>query len=364
MAREPRAMRQDHPSGEFGGGNTHRGHAKLPMVGQGFVCLIGAFIVAVLSFIGRNPAREDDRMRLAIGEDGVGTTSLAVSSNGSLIATTDTAGRVAVRDEERGWRSKELADYEDFAVSVAVTPDGRFLAIGGIESGITLWDLEQENDKQTELLPQKWVAAMAFSPDGRSLAAASRTSTEVIVWDLIERREKMILTSRSPVLCLAFSPDGRYLASGERGNGASIYVWDLKTGCARRVLEGSSGPVVAVAFSPDGATLASAAQHENGVRLWDVSSGRSCRVIARKLFGTCSVTFSPNGGELALVGSDGMVRLCSVATGVDRAGLDGRANQLNRVAFSADGRILVATGSGDNHIRFWELVTNLVGDTT
>ncbi len=52
-------------------------------------------------------------MRLADGEDGVGTTSLAVSAEGSLIATTDTAGRVAIRYEERGWRLEEFADYQD-----------------------------------------------------------------------------------------------------------------------------------------------------------------------------------------------------------------------------------------------------------
>jgi WD40 repeat protein len=355
MARVPKAAQQDQSSVAFGARKTHRGHVKLHVLGKGFVCLIGALIVAELSFVGRIPAREDNRVRLAEGEDGVGTMSLAVSASGSLIATTDTSGRVAVRDEQRGWRSKEIAYYEDFAVSVAVTPDGRFLAIGGIESGITLWDLERAGTGQSELLPLKEVRAMAFSPDGRSLAAACHGSTQIVVWDRTERREKMILTSHLPVVSLAFSPDGRYLASGERGIRASIYVWDLETRHARLVLEGSTGPVVTVAFSPDGAMLATAAQFENGVRLWDVSSGGACRVVAGHAFGTNSVAFTPDGKALASAGSDGMVRLWSAATGEQCAVLNGRSNRLNHLVFSADGRILVATGSGDNHVRFWEL---------
>ena len=70
--------------------------------------MIGAVVVAELSFVGRNPAREDNRMRLAEGEDGGGTNSLAVSPDGSLIATTDTEGRVAVRDEEKATLQADL----------------------------------------------------------------------------------------------------------------------------------------------------------------------------------------------------------------------------------------------------------------
>jgi WD40 repeat protein len=36
---------------------------------------------------------------------------------------------------------------------------------------------------------------------------------------------------------------------------------------------------------------------------------------------------------------------------------------MNHVAFSPDGRILIATGSGDNHVRFWDL-TEMILDNT
>ena len=213
MGRKPKDVRQGQPSVEFGGWKTHRGHVKLHAFCQGLVCLIGAVMVAELSHVARDPAREDNRMRLAEGDDGVGTTSLAVSPNGSLIATTDTAGRVALREEARGWRTERFADYQGYAVSIAFTPDGRFLAIGGIGCGIALWDRERDGNEQSEWLPQPWVKVMAFSPDGRSLAAASKTTTQIVVWDPTERREKITLASHSPVLSLAFSPDGRHLAS-------------------------------------------------------------------------------------------------------------------------------------------------------
>jgi WD40 repeat protein len=340
---------------KFGGWKTRRGHVKLHELGRGLACLIGAIFVAETSFVDRNSTREDNRMRIVEGEDGVGTMSLAISPKGSLIATTDSVGRVSLRDEKLGWQIGKFAAYQGCARSVGFAPDGRFLAIGGTNFGIALWDRERDNIEQSEVLALQDVRAMAISPDGRYLAAASNASSQVVVWDWNERSEKTILTSRSPVLSLAFSPNGRYLASGEKGNRPSIQVWDLETGRARLVLDGSLGHVVAVAFSPDGAMLATAAAFENVVRLWDMTSGHLRRMIAGHPFGTNSVAFSPDGRALASAGNDGMVRLWSVATGELRAALDGRTNRLNRVAFSPDGQIIVATGSGDNHLRFWEL---------
>jgi WD40 repeat protein len=351
----PRVAREDQTSVEFGGRQIHRGHVKLHVLGRWFFCLIGAVMVAELSFLRRNPAPEDNRMQLSEGEDGGGTNSLAVSPDGLLIATTELNGRVVLRQEAHGWQSEEFADYGDYAMSVVFTPDGRFLVIGGSDFGIALWDRERDGSEQSAPLPLKRVNAMAISPNGRCVAAATYASTQVIIWDLIEQREKLILPSRSPVLSLAFSPDGRYIAAGDRGDRASIYVWDLETGRVHLVLDGSLGPVMAVAFSPDGAMLATTAIYEKVIRVWNMSSGRLCRVIAGHSLGTTSVAFSPDGRVLASAGNDGMVRLWSASTGEPRTVLDGRASRLNQVGFSSNGRNVVATSSGDNHVRFWEL---------
>jgi WD40 repeat protein len=303
-------------------------------------------------------------MWLVEGEGGVGTTSLAVAPTGSLIATTNTAGRVSLLHEAIEWRKEQIADFQDHATTVAFTRDGRFLAIGGFGFGIALWDREREGTDHFEFLPfqrvGKYTKAMVFSPDGRFLATANGARSEVVVWDRADRRERLILSSYSPILSLAFSPGGRYLAAGEMGDRALVRVWDLETGRNSFVLDGSKGHVVSVAFSPDGSTLATAAMYEMGIRLWDMSSGRLCRVISGHPSGTNSVAFSPDGTTLASAGNDGMVRLWRTSTGDQRAELDGRTSRLNQVAFTSNGRILVATASGDDDVRFWELTAPLV----
>jgi WD40 repeat protein len=49
-----------------------------------------------------------------------------------------------------------------------------------------------------------------------------------------------------------------------------------------------------------------------------------------------------------------MVRLWSPATGEPLGVIDGRSPGLSRVAFSADGRTLIAVGT-DHHLRVWDM---------
>ena len=353
MAREPRSNRRILQVEKCSGWKTHRGRVRFHVFGRVLACLIGAVFVAAALVVQPSPARDDDRLWVAKGEDGVETLSLSVSPVGALIATTDTAGRVSLGNEAQGAERKYI-DFKDYATSVAFTPDGRFLAIGGLNIGITLWPVDEVATEQAEALPIGRVNTMAFSADGRSLAAAMANSSEVVIWDRAGRCERSILRSRWPILSLGFSPDGRYLAAGEQADRGSVYLLDLEAGCARFVLNGPWGHVVSVVFSPDGTVLATVGMHDRGIRIWDMRSGQLCRVIAGHPRGTNAVAFSPDGRVLVSAGNDGMVRLWSAATGEQRTALDGRAIRLSRVAFSPDGQSVVAVGSTDNDIRFWE----------
>jgi WD40 repeat protein len=69
-----------------------------------------------------------------------------------------------------------------------------------------------------------------------------------------------------------------------------------------------------------------------------------------------SVAFSPDGRTLASGGFDKAVTLWEVATGKQRAKLDGHTDTVRCVAFSSDGRT-VASGSWDKTVRLWDAVT-------
>ena len=283
-------------------------------------------------------------------------TSFAFSPTGVQLATTNTAGQVALRACDVGWLSEQFLEFPDFATKVAFSPDGRFLAAVGMESSLCVWDLNSpaNSTKSTTTLPIRRVRHLAFSSDGRSLALTTDASGSILIWDLPDGRERLVLHQPFPVARIAFSPDGTRLATAGRDD-PSISLWELETGTRQVLREDTPGCVMAIAFSPDGSTLATASALEHDVRLWDLKTRRVRRVLSGHARSVNSVAFSPDGSLLATAGNDGLIGLWSVATGVRQTSLDGQAHSLRTVAFSTDGRRLALATLDDDDIRLWDV---------
>src|SRR4029453_2549740 len=96
------------------------------------------------------------------------------------------------------------------------------------------------------------VGAVAVSPSGRQLASGG-VDTSVRVWDLRTRRALRALSGHTAeVTSVCFSPDGRYVASASRDK--TVRLWDVGAGKIERTLPHTAG-VMAVAFGPAGTRL-------------------------------------------------------------------------------------------------------------
>ncbi len=168
------------------------------------------------------------------------------------------------------------------AKGVAFSPDGRFLALGGVEPDLVIFDLVSGGLRRLRDPPSRQTQALAFSPDGRTLAATTSRSGDIILWDLAVDRVRMTLQGHSPVLCLAFSPDGRTLAVGERDE-KTVSLWDLETGLCRLLPRPPIGVASSVAFSPDGSLVAASSP----ARAHGLDLGPEDRSVVPSDRGTC-----------------------------------------------------------------------------
>jgi WD40 repeat protein len=211
--------------------------------------------------------------------------------------------------------------------SVAFSPDGRTIAVGG-ERGLSLWDIDAETPKWQTGKPRLDVHQLAFAPDGRFLAAHTirwkglKGKDDVQIWettsgDLVQR----IGVDDMPC-CVVFSPDGATLAVAAplnpegRANdepGSAVQLWDAQRWRVRHRLLCDSDYVRNVTFSPDGKLLA-ATHGDRTVTMWSPKRGTCVRVLEDAAGEVTCLAFSPDGKKLATGNHDGSITCWEVST--------------------------------------------------
>ena len=116
-------------------------------------------------------------------------------------------------------------------------------------------------------------ATQLWKPASTSRCASGSEDATVILWDVATGRARRTLKGHGGEIdCIAYRPDGKWLASGSKDR--SIKLWDVDAGETLRTLTGHADRVESVTFSADGKTLATGSGGKDGtVRLWNVADG-------------------------------------------------------------------------------------------
>jgi hypothetical protein len=191
--------------------------------------------------------------------------SLALSVDGSLLASADGTGSIRVWDVNKGESIGSLTGHSAGVSSLSFSPDGSLLASGS--SDLRVWDvqrLEQESNLPTLSVP---ILGVAFSPVGQLVAAAGY-DRQLHLLSTSSGALSSLPAEDTPLRSLAFSPDGRVLAAGDwNGN---VWFWDATTQSQlSRIASAHAAAIPVLRFAPDGRLLATAGE-DGTVRLWAV----------------------------------------------------------------------------------------------
>jgi WD40 repeat protein/transcriptional regulator with XRE-family HTH domain len=127
-------------------------------------------------------------------------------------------------------------------------------------------------------------------------------------------------------------------------------------GLPPRELRGHESDVWGADFSPDGKVLATGSS-DNTIRLWDLATGETIRIISSDTNDVEVLAFSPDGKTIVAAGySSTNARILDVARGETTQLLSGHTAALVDVAFSLDRKTIV-TASVDSTVRIWDVAS-------
>jgi len=275
-----------------------------------------------------------------------------------------------------------LVGHEQAILCAAISPDGRWLATGGRDHRVLLWELDTASEGSRPRVLQihrQAVTAVAFTPDSAWLITAGHDG-QIAFWDMIAENQlpadaavpsRLLHGTGAPIRAMALSPDGRWLLAGggEASSDCAARLWRIPAVGSNNehvqplgpamVLRGHTRPILCAVFSADGRWAVTAGEDKT-IRLWDL---RARYPAAEQIVWQAhenwvnTLAANPDGRWLASGSYDGTVRLWDLANPSPKARplvLRGHRGWVAHVVFSPDGSLL-ASGGFDRTVRLWKL---------
>lgn len=228
----------------------------------------------------------------------------AFSRDGQRLAVCrESSSRVQIFDAQSGGQLRELK-HSSGVLTVAWSPDGRWLATGCLDANAYLWNADTGQQRKPLSGHRGAVAGVLFLDDDQLLVSISWDGVTRL-WDTHSSR--LLVSMAGGALYPKFNPQTRRLGC-HHGVWGELELYEVVLPASVRTLaESPAKPGAGLAFvdfSPDGRWLVSGG--EDGVRLWNLNDSWPAAHLPMNRANT--ILFMPDGESIVTCAWSGLLR--------------------------------------------------------
>lgn len=301
--------------------------------------------------------------KLSISASNIDTVS--INRSGEWLAFGSSAlGQLLVWEwQSESYILKQQGHFDNLN-ALTYTPSGDKIITCADDGKIKVWDAASGFCIVTFTEHTSGVTACEFARRGNVLFTASLDGS-VRAFDLIRYRcfRTFAAPKRLSFSSVAVDPSGEVVAAGSLDD-FDVHIWSVQTGQLLDQLSGHEGPISSLSFAPNGSALVSGSW-DRTVRIWSIFNRTQTSEPLQLQADVLDVSVRPDSKQIAVSSLDGQLTFWSIDEGTQESGLDGRRDasggrkatdrrtaanvagtkSFNKVSYSADGSVLLASGN-------------------
>ncbi|KAJ3013546.1 ubiquitin-protein transferase activating protein [Thoreauomyces humboldtii] len=174
-------------------------------------------------------------------------------------------------------RTGMLMAHESDVCGLKWRPDGLFLASGGNDNQVVIWDARSSVPKITKTEHTAAVKALAWCPWQLNTLASGGGSHDrmVHIWNVATGGKSASVDTGSQVTSIQWSKTYKEFTTSHGAPHNHISIWKYPSLTKIGDLEGHESRVLHTAISPDGQTIATGAATDESLKFWKIWENRT-----------------------------------------------------------------------------------------
>jgi len=248
---------------------------------------------------------------------------------------------------------KTFTGHTKNIISMAISPDKRFLVSGSEDSIIRCWDLTGDDSFYFDTEYEDTNIHVGFTQDGKYITSHSRQGTTF--WDFTEKKNFLTIPNSevSNTAYLILSPDSKKIFTflNPRRTRDMFVVQDATNGTELSRIQKNNDELNAMSINSIGNIIA-VSSVDQSIKLWDLTEGKLIRTLQGHTDNVTAVNFSPDGRRIASASNDKRIIIWNTDNGNRLQSYHAHQAAIRAISFNSQGTRILSS-SADSTVKIW-----------